>query len=137
MSDGDESKKQESAGGVDARAASESGSEAESEKVIVPPRGVEEHVDSSKLQPDTTTSEALASLKEKRMCLAEDKKRLTRDLRKMRRVKERIKKKATCLSQQDLCQIIAMKQDLANQFKEKKAAAQAAKSKTSSKSSTD
>ena len=86
---------------------------------MTPPRGVEKNFDASKLAPDDSCKQELSALQKTRQELASTKKNLTKQLRKARRVRDRLKKKASNLTQAELCQIIAMKQDLANQWNAK------------------
>ena len=102
-----------------AAAAEEHPSDNESTIPMTPPRGVEKNFDASKLAPDDSCKKELSALQKTRQDLANTKKNLTKQLRKARRVRDRLKKKATNLTQAELCQIIAMKQDLANQWNSK------------------
>lgn len=89
------------------------------------PRGVDPDFDPAKLAPNRTNSVKLQALMEQRAALAASKKSMTRELKKVKKAKDRLKKKASSLSQDDLCQIIAMKQDLSEQWKAKRAQASA------------
>ena len=93
--------------------------------VIVPPRGVDPNFDPAKLAPNRDNTMKLQALMEQRAALAASKKNMTKELKKVKRAKDRLKKKASSLSQDDLCQIIAMKQDLSEQWKAKRAQASA------------
>ena len=85
------------------------------------PRGVDPNFDANALVPVHTTKDKLDALKEQRAALAANKRNLTKELRKVKKAKERLKSKASSLSQDDLCQIIAIKQDLSEQWKRKHA----------------
>lgn len=86
---------------------------------MTPPRGVEKDFDATKLTPDDSCKSQLNELHKQRVDLANTKKTLTKQLRKARKARDRLKKKASNLTQAELCQIIAMKQDLANQWNAK------------------
>ena len=89
------------------------------------PRGVDPHFDLAKLAPNRVNAQKMQALYEQRAALAASKKKMTTELKKVKRAKDRLKKKATSLSQDDLCQIIALKQDLSEQWKAKRAQASA------------
>ena len=99
--------------------------EEESEEDVRVPRGVDPHFDLAKLAPNRVNTQKLHALYEQRAALAASKKTMTKELKKVKRAKDRLKKKATSLSQDDLCQIIALKQDLSEQWKAKRAQASA------------
>ena len=99
--------------------------------MIAPPRGVDPNFDPAKLAPNRANAVKLQALMEQRASLALTKKNMTKEMKKVKRAKDRLKKKATSLSQDDLCQIIAMKQDLSEQWKAKRG-----KSSASSKDGT-
>ena len=105
--------------------------EEESEEDVRVPRGVDPDFDPAKLAPNRTNSVKLQALMEQRAALAASKKSMTKELKKVKKAKDRLKKKASTLSQDDLCQIIAMKQDLSEQWKAKRG-----KSSASSKDGT-
>ena len=97
------------------------GGKSDSDETIpmTPPRGVEKDFDATKLTPDDSCKNQLTELQKQRLELANTKKTLTKQLRKARKARDRLKKKASNLTQAELCQIIAMKQDLANQWNSK------------------
>ena len=99
--------------------------EEESEEDVKVPRGVDPNFDLTKLAPNRVNAQKMQALYEQRAALAASKKKMTTELKKVKRAKERLKKKATSLSQDDLCQIIALKQDLSEQWKAKRAQASA------------
>ena len=101
--------------------ANDAAAEAAEAVMPTPPRGVDPNFDPANLRADNATLETLAALQTQRAQLAETKKTLTKKLKQMKKQKEHIKKKAMKLSEQDLCQIIAMKADLTNQWKAKQA----------------
>ena len=66
----------------------------ESEAELNAPRGVEEDFDETKLSGDKAVMMRLANLKSERAALSQRKKAMTKELRRVKKAKERIKKKA-------------------------------------------
>ena len=119
MSGDDAVPEQVGGGAGDGARGAEENSDSDTTIPLNPPRGVEANFDASKVVPDDSCKTELLKLAKERQDLATAKKALSKQLKNARKVRDRLKKKSQGLSQNDLCQIIAMKQDLANQWKSK------------------